>query len=82
MLAAFSGANFARIPHAARFVSSAALVRRGLLSPQLKKKRKTEIKPQKNKVLIVAAQGGKGVGEGVSYQYNIQIIKAKQNKTT
>ena len=30
MLAAFSGANFARIPHAARFVSSAALVRTGL----------------------------------------------------
>ena len=29
-VAAFSGANFARIPHAARFVSSAALVRRGL----------------------------------------------------
>ena len=30
MLAAFSGANFARIPHAAHFVSSAALVRTGL----------------------------------------------------
>ena len=30
MLAAFSDANFARIPHAAHFISAAALVRVGL----------------------------------------------------
>ena len=43
MLAAFSDANLARISHATRFVSTAALVRIGLdhLS-QKKKKRKTE----------------------------------------
>ena len=72
MLAAFSDANLARISHATRFVSTAALVRIGLdhLS-QKKKKRKTEKKnqknrkkPKKNKLLIVAAQGG---AEGLSH---------------
>ena len=48
MLAAFSDANLARISHANRFVSIAALVRTGLdhLS-QKKKKRKTEKKIRK-----------------------------------
>ena len=48
MLAAFSDANLARISHATRFVSTAALVRIGLdhLS-QKKKRRKTEKKIRK-----------------------------------
>ena len=78
MLAAFSDANLARISHATRFVSTAALVRIGLdhLSQKKrkekqkknqknrKKPKKNRKKPKKNKILIIAAQGG---AEGLSH---------------
>ena len=79
MLAAFSDANLARISHATRFVSTAALVRIGLdhlsqkkekkkrkknLRKNKKKPKKNRKKPKKNKLLIVATQGG---AEGLSH---------------
>ena len=42
MLAAFSDANFARIPHAAHFISAAALVRVGLDPLSWKKEKKKQ----------------------------------------
>ena len=71
MLAAFSDANLARISHATRFVSTAALVRIGLdhlsqkkRKEKQKKKSEKQKKPKKNKLLIVAALGG---AEGLSH---------------
>ena len=79
MLAAFSDANLARISHATRFVSTAALVRIGRdhlsqkkekknrkknLRKNKKKPKKNRKKPKKNKLLIVATQGG---AEGLSH---------------
>ena len=71
MLAAFSDANLARISHATRFVSTAALVRIGLdhlsqkkRKEKQKKKLEKQKKPKKNKLLIVAALGG---AEGLSH---------------
>ena len=71
MLAAFSDANLARISHATRFVSTAALVRIGLdhlsqkkRKEKQKKKSEKQKKPKKSKLLIVAALGG---AEGLSH---------------
>ena len=64
MLAAFSDANLARISHATRFVSTAALVRIGLDHLSQKKRKEKQKKPKKNKLLIVAALGG---AEGLSH---------------
>ena len=80
MLAAFSDANFARIPHAVRFVSAAALVRRGLDHLSKKKEKKNRKKPQKNKVLIVAAQGRGGCFLLVQHTNYKSKTKTKQHK--
>ena len=78
MLAAFFDANFACIPHVIRFFSAAALVRIGLDHLSLKKGKKNRKKPQKNKALIVAAQGGGGRGCFLLVQHTNHKSKTKK----
>ena len=70
MLAAFSDANFARIPHAAHFISAAALVRVGLDPLSWKKEKK------KQSINCCSVRGG---GCFLLVQHTNHKSKTKQN---
>ena len=70
MLAAFSDANFARIPHAAHFISAAALVRVGLDPLSWKKEKK------KQSINYRSVRGG---GCFLLVQHTNHKSKTKQN---
>ena len=70
MLAAFSDANFARIPHAAHFISAAALVRVGLDPLSWKKEKK------KQSINCRSVRGG---GCFLLVQHTNHKSKTKQN---